>query len=296
MKERTGILLCLLASFLWGMAFVAQSSVTGVMGALSFNGIRSLIGFVVLLPMVIRILKSHKGDKKYYRSLVIATLACGAPLFIATNLQQWGIEYTTAGKAAFITALYTLIVPILSVLLKKKVTLRNWICVGIGLVGAFLLSINGDSGIGYGDMLVLICSFFFALQIVLIDVLAKDLDGIELSAFQFLLCGVLGCTVGFATEPISWEIVRQTLVPILYAGIFSCGIAYTLQTVCLKYVNATKATLALSMESAWGAIGGAVLLGEMLSVKELFGCLLLFSAVIVSQLPEKMKKSAESTK
>lgn len=287
MKERTGILLCLLASFLWGMSFVAQSNVTGVIGALSFNGIRMLIGFVVLLPLVIRILKKHKGDRKYYRSLVIATLACGIPLFIASNLQQWGIEETTAGKAAFITSLYTLIVPILSVMLKRKVRLRTWICVAIGLVGAFMLSINGDKGIGRGDLLVLICSFFYALQIVMIDVLGKDLDGIELSAFQFLFCGLLGCGLGFATEPMSWDILRQTLIPILYAGIFSCGVAFTLQTVCLKYVNATKATLALSMESAWGAIGGAVLLGEMLTTKELFGCVLLFSAVLVSQLPEK---------
>ena len=140
MKERTGILLCLLASFLWGMAFVAQSNVTGVIGALSFNGIRMMLGFVVLLPMTLKILKRHKGDKKYYRALISATLACGIPLFIATNLQQWGIEDTTAGKAAFITSLYTLIVPFLSVILKRKVGLRSWICVTIGLVGAYKLT------------------------------------------------------------------------------------------------------------------------------------------------------------
>lgn len=289
MKERTGILLCLLASFLWGMAFVAQSNVTGVIGALTFNGIRFLIGFAVLLPMVLRILKRHKGEKGYIKALVVATIACGIPLIIATNLQQWGIEYTTAGKAAFITSLYTLMVPVMSILIGKKVGLRIWICVAIGIVGAFLLSIKGDSSIGYGDLLILICAFFFALQIILIDVLGKKLEGIELSAFQFLLCGILCTPIGLATEPFSWELLKQAAIPILYAGIFSCGVAYTIQTVCLKYVNATKATLALSLENAWGAIGGALILHEVLTGKELVGCLLLFVAVIVSQLPGRKK-------
>ena len=290
MKERTAILLCLLASFIWGTSFVAQSSAANDIGPLCYNGIRMLIGFVVLLPIVIKVLKRHKGDKKYYRALLKGTVTCGSALFLATNLQQFGIMTTTAGKAAFITSFYTLIVPILSVLLKKKIEPRVWGCVAIGLVGAFLLSVNGDTGISKGDLLIFACAFMFAVQIMCIDHFGKELEGIELSAFQFLFCGIIGTILGVATEPLTISMIQNVTINLLYSGFLSCGVAYTLQTVCQKYTRPEKATLALSLENAWGAIAGAVVLHEVLTTKELIGCLLLFAAVMIAQLPAKQHK------
>lgn len=288
MKERNAILLMLLASFIWGITFVFQSQAADVIGPMMYNAIRFLIGFVVLQPFVIPALRKHKGDRSYFRSLLKGALLCGFFLATASVAQQAGMAYTTASKAGFLTSLYTLMVPVFSVVMGKKVSARIWLCVLIGVLGAFLLSMGTDStSIGKGDLLMLLCAMLFALQIMAIDRVGKDLEGIVLSAFQFLTAGLMCLAVGIFAEDFAFQMVRMALVPILYAGVCSCGIAYTLQVVGQKYVQPAKATLALSLENAWAAVGGVLLLHEVLSVKEVTGCALLFFAVILAQLLDR---------
>lgn len=294
MKESKAVLLLLLASFLWGFTFVFQSQASGVVGPFFFNGTRMIIGFVVLIPLIVPIFKKHKGDKAYWKRLAEGGVLCGLAIAAASVVQQYGIEYTTAGKAGFITSLYTLIVPVFTLFMGRRVSPRIWVCIGIGLVGTFLLSVNGGDGIGYGDLLVLGSAFLFAVQIMLVDAFVKDLEGVDLSACQFLLGGVFCLVCGFFVEGYTLDSFASSFmdaaVPILYAGIGSCGIAYTLQIIGQKWVQPAKATLALSLESAWAAVGGVLVLGETLSAKELVGCILMFSAVVFAQLPQRRKK------
>ena len=289
MKERNAVLLMLLASFIWGSTFVAQSQAADVIGPAMYNGIRFILGFIVLLPFTVKILKKHKDDKTYLPRLMKAGFFCAVFLASASVFQQAGILYTTAGKAGFITSLYTLLVPVFSIMAGKKVSKKLWLCVAIGLAGAFMLSMNKETGIGKGDILIFACAVLFALQIMVIDKVGKDFEGIELSAFQFLFSGILCLIYGLFSEPFEISMVRSAWFQIFYAGVFSCGCAYTFQVIGQKYVQPTKATLALSLENAWAAVGGVIILGERMSLKELCGCVLLFAAVIIAQLPEKKK-------
>ncbi len=291
MKESRAVLLLLLTSMIWGLAFVAQSNAAGNVSTFFFNGTRMILGFIVLLPLVIPILKRHKGDKKYFKALMIDGFLCGFFTSTACIVQQYGMVFTTAGKAGFITSLYTLIVPVFSMALGKKVPLKIWICIVIGLVGTFLLSFNGETGIGTGDLIVLGSAFLFAIQIIIIDRVVNKFDGVELSAFQFLFGGLLGLIVGYFVEGYTISSVqvmfKSAWLPILYAGVCSCGIAYTLQIVGQKWVPPFKATLALSLESAWAAFGGLVMLNEHMDAKQIVGCLLMFGSVVFAQMPSK---------
>ena len=289
MKENKAILLLLLASLIWGFTFAFQSQAADNIGPFMYNGIRMCIGFVVLLPLVVKILKDK--DRQYIRSLFLHGSICGILIGAASMVQQIGIGYTTAGKAGFITSLYTLLVPILSLLVGKKVSRKIWLCVLGGLVGAFLLSINGEGGIGKGDIIIFFCAVLFALHIMYIDRYGKAFNGVDLSAFQFLTAGIICLLIGSFTETTTLDNIKNAIVPILYAGIGSCGIAYTLQVVGQKYVQPTKATLALSLESAWSVVGGAIILGETMTARELLGCLILFISVVIAQLPEKKRKA-----
>ena len=289
MKENKAVALLLLASFIWGFTFAFQSQAADTIGPFMYNGIRMCIGFLVLLPLVVKILKDK--DKAYFRSLLFHGFVCGILIGSASMVQQIGIKYTTAGKAGFITSLYTLIVPLLSLLVGKKVSLKIWLCVLGGLVGAFLLSIKSEGGIGKGDAIIFGCAVLFALHIMYIDRYGKAFNGIDLSALQFITAGILCLAIGSFTETTTLDNVKNALVPILYAGIGSCGIAYTLQVVAQKYVQPAKATLALSLESAWSVVGGAIILHEVMSGRELLGCAVLFISVVIAQLPEKGRKA-----
>lgn len=291
MKERNAALLLFLASILWGFTFVFQNQAADVIGAGTFNAIRMTIGFIVLLPLFIPIIKRHKDDKEYIRTLFKGGFILGIIIAAASFSQQIGIGLTTAGKAGFLTSLYSLIVPVLAIFTGKKTNFKTWNCIIVGLVGAFLVSINGDRGITGGDLLLFLCALLFAFQIIIIDIVGKKLEGIDLSALQFLFGGFFSLIFAlFAKEEISVEVIKLAAVPILYAGIFSCGVAYTLQIVGQKYMHPAKATLILCLESVWAAVGGALILKETMTFKEGLGCALIFSAVIVSQLPSKVKK------
>lgn len=292
MKPKYAILLLLLTSFIWGLSFVAQSTAADSIGPFTFNALRFFIGTIVLIPFIIKPLKSEFSDKEYLKKLFKSGLICGTFLSFASFVQQAGINAgTDSGKAGFITSLYILFVPIISLFFKKKVSLKIWICVAIGLVGAYLLSIdpNSTNESRLGDSLVLLSALIFALHITAIDRFAKGVNGIELSALQYLVAGII-CLFGMIIfEPVQVSSIKEATFSILYAGIFSCGIAYTLQIIGQRYVDATPATLALSLESVFAAFSGAVILGERMNGREIAGALLLFSAVIISEINVKKK-------
>lgn len=289
MKEQKAMLLLLLTSFIWGMAFVAQSVSAESIGPFTFNAIRFGLGALVLIPFSVPQIKKRKGDESYRRKYLKGAFLCGLCLALASYTQQIGVGLSGAAKGGFITSLYIILVPFLSVLLGSKVGLRTWVS-GIGAVaGMYLLTLGGGkTGIARGDLSLLLCALFFAFHIIVIDRTGKDLDGISLSMGQFITAGTL-CLIGMLTERPQLSAILSAAVPVAYAGIFSCGIAYTLQVVGQKYVNPSKATLLMSLESVWAAVGGAVLLSERLTGLETAGCVIVFACVLLAQLSPSSK-------
>lgn len=295
-KMKSNIML-LLTAFIWGSAFVAQKSGMDYIEPFTYNGIRTFVGGLVLIPVLIFFTKKNnkqKGENEKVfdfqkdKMAVIGGVCCGMALFVASSLQQFGVSYTTAGKAGFITTLYVVFVPIISVLLRKKVRPIMWICVVLGAVGLYLLCMTDASfRLQFGDMLVLLCAVAFAVHILVIDHFSPKADGVKISCVQFLVSGVMGliCMLIFETPDLG-DILACWL-PILYAGVLSCGVAYTLQVVAQADADPTAASLILCLESVFAVISGAILLHESMSPRELMGCAVIFVAVIISNLPEK---------
>lgn len=294
-------LLLLLTAVIWGVAFVAQSVSTNYIGAFTFNFARCLLGALVLIPCiyfldwmkrkdgVVQAEKTAEEKKQERRTLLIGGTCCGTALFVAGNLQQFGIKYTTVGKAGFITALYIVLVPIFGIFLKKTVGLRVWISVALAVVGLYLLCITDGFSIGTGDLLVVLCAFAFSVHILIIDYFSPKTDGVRMSCVQFLVCSVLSGIGMLLTERPDFGAILQAWVPIVYAGVMSCGVAYTLQIVGQKGTDPTIASLILSLESVVSVLAGWLLLGQKLSAKELVGCVLMFGAIILAQLPGRQK-------
>lgn len=284
-------ILLLLTAAIWGLAFVAQKVGSEYVGAFTFNGIRFALGSISLIPLILLLNKKKENNdaKKEeggnsLKHTIRAGIIVGCALFIATSLQQTGVMYTTAGKAGFITGLYMVIVPILGLFLKQKVNNTTWIGIVIAIIGLYLLSINEDFSISKGDLLVLIGSVGWAIHILLIDNFTKKIDPLKLSSIQFATCSILSLLVAFIFEDINMVDISAALVPILYGGLLSVGVAYTLQVVAQKNAKPSHAAILLSMESVFGAIGGAMFLGERIGSRGLVGCVLIFIAIIVSQL------------
>ena len=290
MKERNAALLLLLTSLIWGLSFVAQSVSTEFIGPFTFNSIRLLIGAAVLLPFALPAIIRERKSEGYWKRTLRAGIICGLCLASASVAQQIGIADSGAGKGGFITSVYIIIVPFISVLLGSKVGLKTWIAAAVALIGMYLLCLGGSEGIGKGDLYLIACSFLFSLHILAIDHLGKDVDGITLSMFQFLVGGILAFPGMIAEKPVMGAVLDAWL-PIVYAGAFSCGIAYTLQVVGQKYVKPQHAVLILSLESVWAAIGGAVILSERMTGRELAGCILVFAAVIAAQIQLPTRKA-----
>lgn len=296
-----GPLMLLLTALLWGIAFVAQSVGTEQAGPLTFNGVRTIIGAVCVLPVALffrrknekklTVPKTEEEKKEDNRILLKAGVLCGLVLFCATNLQNLAFEYTDAGKIAFITSLYMLFVPVFGlVFLRKKVRAILWPCCAVGLLGMFLLCMGEAAhGINKGDVLTLACSVVFAVHILVVDRYVDRVDPVMMSCIQFFVAGTLTVICAFIFEEPSIAGIRACIGAILYAGVCSSAIAYTLQIVGQKYTEATVATILLSMESVFGAISSAIILHETMTVREVIGCALMFVAIIVSQLPEKKK-------
>lgn len=289
--------LLLLTAAIWGVAFVAQSVGMDYVGPFTFNMIRSVIGGIVLIPCIFLLDKispkekkelSAKEQKKERKTLLTGGICCGILLAFATNFQQIGIQYTTVGRAGFITACYIIIVPLIGItFFKKKCRSTIWLAVILALVGLYLLCITEEFSIGYGDFLVLICSFLFSLHILVIDYFSPLVDGVKMSCIQFFVCGIVSGIPALFTETIVWTNVLQAWMPVLYAGVMSCGVAYTLQIVGQKNMNPTVASLILSLESCIAVLAGWIILGESLTSREVKGCILMFAAIVLAQIPEK---------
>lgn len=278
-------LLLLLTAFIWGAAFVAQSVGGEAVGCFTFNGVRSLIGALVLLPVIWLMDAKKKEDQK---TLIMGGICCGVMLCIASNFQQFGISFTTVGKAGFITAMYILIVPILGLFMKKKAGLQVWLGVVLAVMGLYLLCMTSESfSLSKGDFLVLICAGFFSLHILIIDYFSPKVDGVRMSCIQFLVCGILSMVMAFIFETPEVSVILSGWLPILYAGVLSCGVAYTLQIVGQKNMDPTVASLILSLESVFSVLAGWLILNQTLSLRELSGCVLMFLAIILAQLPQK---------
>lgn len=298
-EQMKNSLLLLLTAFIWGVAFVAQSVGGEAVGCFTFNGVRSLIGAIVLIPVIFfldRQKKKELGEEKFLeqkgdkKTLILGGICCGVMLCIASNFQQFGISFTTVGKAGFITAMYILIVPIFGLFMKKKVGAKVWIGVVLATIGLYMLCMTSESfSLSKGDFLVLICALIFSLHILIIDYFSPKVDGVRMSCIQFFVCGVISTAIAFVTESPSLHSILSGWLPILYAGVLSCGVAYTLQIVGQKNMDPTVASLILSLESVFSVLAGWVILNQTLSGREILGCILMFLAIILAQLPEKQK-------
>lgn len=293
-------LLLLLAAVIWGVAFVAQSVGMEYVGPFTFNAVRSIIGGLVLLPCIFLLDRMKKEDNKEIvlskgekkqanKALFIGGFSCGLCLCVASNLQQIGISYTTVGKAGFITAMYIIIVPVLGIFMKKKIGIQIWISVVMGVIGLYLLCMTESFSLGKGDAYVLLCALVFSFHILTIDHFSPLVDGVKMSCIQFLVSGILSGIMMCLFEKPEISAILAAWMPILYAGIMSCGVAYTLQIIGQKDMDPTVASLILSLESVVSVLAGWVILGQKLSRKELLGCVIMFGAIILAQLPEKKK-------
>jgi drug/metabolite transporter (DMT)-like permease len=301
-KIRSSLLLLLCAT-IWGVAFVAQSVGMDYVGGFTFNGVRSLLGAAVLLPVIYvsgrkkKELQNYgKGSASSRKALLSGGLLCGVIMFLASNFQQQGIKYTTVGKAGFITACYIVLVPILQILLKKAGILRSddsqtgpllILAVLLALGGLYLLCMTEKLSIGNGDLLVMACALLFSFHILAVDHYSPLVDGVQLSCIQFAVCGVLSMIVALLFEQPELSAILAAWKPILYAGVLSCGVAYTLQILGQKGLNPTVASLIMSLESCISVLAGWLLLGQNLTSRELLGCVLMFTAIILAQLPSR---------
>lgn len=289
-----GVVILLLTALIWGSSFMAQSFGMEKIEAFTFNGIRTVLGAIVLLPVVI--FRQRRSTKKLFtKKNVLSMVLLGTVFCLACNLQQFAFYYSTAGKIAFITALYMFFVPIISVFIGKKIRPITWVYVGVGFVGLYLLCIgpSGFESINLGDVLTLLCAVMYAIHILLIDKLAQDIDGVTLSFAQFAFSGVVSCILMFIFETPVMSNIIDAGVPILYAGIMSCGLAYTFQIIGQKYTPPTVASLLMCMESVF-AVLTQTLFGIMMSPRELIGCLIMFVAIILSQLSTEKKQGIQN--
>lgn len=292
-------LLLLLTATIWGVAFVAQSVGMDYIGPFTFNAVRNAIGGLVLLPCIALLRRTGDGKgaipederkavSENRKNLLLGGICCGVMLFVASNLQQIGIQYTTVGKAGFITAMYIVLVPILSIFLGKKAGIKIWAAVVLSVAGLYILCMTGGRfSLQKGDLLVLLSAFAFSVHILVIDHFAPLADGVKMSCIQFFVCALLSAVCMWLFEEPDMGAILQAWIPVLYAGVLSCGVAYTLQIVGQRGMNPTVASLILSLESVISLIAGWVILGQALSAREISGCVLMFAAIILAQLPER---------
>ncbi len=295
-----GCLILALTSFIWGVAFVAQSVGMEHIEPFTFNFCRSLLAVAVLFPITLFTGNKEKSPSlRGYKSkkLLIAGVLSGVFLFAAINFQQFGMygeQATTPGKCAFITAIYIIFSPILGIFLKKRPGINVWLGVFVGTLGMYLLCMGGESGIVLGDILTLICAVFFSFQILTIDKFSGEVDCIKMSCIQFAVCSLLSIPFVFLTEAPSMSAIWDCRIPILYTGVLSSALAYTLQIIGQKYADVTPATLTMSLESVFATLAGWVILSDEMALREIFGCVLIFAAVVISQIAFKKRSQPKS--
>lgn len=290
-------LILLLTATIWGVAFVAQSVGMEYIGPFTFNAIRCVLGGMVLIPVILVLKKKketgaenqEKGDKK---TLWMGGIACGVILCIASNLQQFGIMEASVGKSGFFTALYIVMIPVIGIFIGKRPGIKLWFCVALAVVGMYLLCMkDGSFTIERADIMLLLCALAFSFHILVVDYFSPKVDGVKMSCIQFFVCGVLSAVGMLFTETPDISNIQAAWLPLLYAGLLSCGVGYTLQIVGQKGINPVIASLIMSLESVISALAGWVILGQVLSPKEILGCVLMFVAIIITQIPIGNKKT-----
>ena len=295
-------LLLLLCSLIWGTAFVAQSAGSG-MGAYSFLAGRSWLAVLVLIPtvMVFDAIRRKSGtDAKpktaaEKKKLLAAGFVCGTLLFAASAAQQIGITINpSTAKAGFLTAMYVVLVPVFGLFFRRRVSLPVWIAVALSVGALYLLCIKGSFSLAPGDLLVLVCAICFSVHILVIDHFTATCDGVKLSCLQFLFAGTWSTILALFFDTISFQVLLDCIWPLLYVGVFSCGVGYTLQILAQKGSNPTVVTILLSLESVFAVIAGAVVLHQQMTAREYLGCVLMFVAVILAQIPMPQKKKAKA--
>ncbi len=287
-----GCLILALTALIWGVAFIAQKEGMDHVGPMTFTFSRSALAVIVLFPVTLLLGKKPMGRALGYgdKKLMRAGALSGVFLFAATACQQIGLQYTTAGKAAFITALYIVFTPIAGVFLGKRAGLPAWLGVLLGGAGMYLLCMTGETGMGKGDLIVLLCAVLFTGQILVIDRYSAEVDCVRMSCVQFAVCTVLSGIAMLIFEAPQMGAILDCALPILYAGVLSSGVAYTLQIVGQKHADVTPATLTMSLESVFAAVAGRILLHERMNAPEIAGCLLIFAAIVVAQMPSGIGK------
>lgn len=319
MSKRTkGNLLLLLTSFIWGSAFVAQSSGMDYVGPYTYNMARNVLAFLFLIPVIYVIGKKKgvtdnagsgtgiddvaSGEANWKsillpdRTTLVGGIYCGLVMAVASSLQQIGITMTTAGKAGFITALYIILVPLMGVFIGKKIPRIIWFCVVLAMAGFYLLCVKEGFSISKGDILVLFCSVGFSVHIMTIDhFTSKGVDGVKMACIQFAVAAIVMTPVMFLRENPSVSGLLSAWMTIAYAGILSSGVGFTLQIVAQKDTDPTTATLIMSLESVFAAVSGCLFLNEVLLPKEILGCILVFVAVILAQVPLPVKSKEKRT-
>ena len=294
-KQLRSSLLLLLATLIWGTAFIAQSVGMDLIGPFTFQAVRCGLAVVFLIPLTFAFeFKKYSPAQSLKRwlnpTLWKSGIICGGALFIAQSLQQVGLVYTDAGKAGFITAMYIVLVPVLGLLFKRRPPKAAVFSVFLAVIGLYLLSCLGVSQVNIGDILLMGCALAFAVQITCIDRLAGNLDGLRLNCIQAIVVTSLSLPCMFLTENVEPANILACWLPLCYAGILSMGVAYSLQIIGQKDLEPTTASLIMSLESVIAALAGWLILKEVMTGVELLGCGLVFAAVIISQLPEKQAK------
>ena len=286
------IILLFLTAIIWGFAFVAQKVGAQFVGAFTFNGVRFLLGTLSLFP-VIMLFEKEKVSKEKFRKTLKAGLIGGVVLFLASTFQQYGVEITnSAGKSGFITGLYTVFVPIAAFLfMKKKTNVLTWIGAVFAVGGLYLLCMTGDEKVGIGDLVLLVGTVFWTVHILVIDRFVAEISPLRFAQIQFAVCAVLSIICALILEDISFVAIKSALLPILYGGLMSVGVAYTCQILGQKDADPTFSAIVLSTESVFAAIGGVLLQNETMTVSAYIGCGLIFVGIVLSQL-ELKKKSA----
>ena len=290
----TADLLLLLVALIWGFGFVAQRAGMEHIGPYAFNGIRFLLGGLCLLPLVLRTHRSLPVSTQQIPLLYAGGMA-GLVLFAGATLQQVGIQYTTAGKAGFITGLYVVIVPLIGIFFRQVTGMGTWIGAILAVVGMYLLSVRGTMAIDPGDLFVLIGAFFWAIHVLLLGYLSPRTIPVRLAMVQFFVCGLLSLVIAFCIENITLSAIRDAAIPILYGGIASVGAGYTLQVVVQRRAHPAHAAILLSLESAFAALGGWWLLNEHLSIRGITGCALMLAGMLISQLWPKSTAASDIT-
>jgi len=279
----------LISAVIWGSAFVAQSEGAKLVDTFTFNGVRYVLGGVVLLPVILIFQKLPQSNIRKTVSLkktILYGAICGVLLFAASSFQQEGLNFTTAGKSGFITALYMIFVPIFGIFTGKKPNWLIWISVAIATFGMYLLCIKESFTLQYGDLLTLFCSLCFTLHILSLDRFSPKVNGVILSCVQFFTCGILSLIGMLLFETPNLSSILSAWLPILYAGVMSSGVAFTLQVIAQKDTDPTIASMVMSMESVFSAVFAWLLIQQTMTLREVFGCIVIFTAIVISQLAE----------